>query len=143
LLVRPLINLGLPQWLDAHPREALGAFGWALFAAIMTRMPVPASDPVWGVLPEDDGSAEALTGWRVGLDRWLRRRTRVRLAHVVRRPGWFTFSEGATLVRFPLASADIRLRRHALDVDPGWVPWLGHTIHFAYDDHPLVGMERA
>jgi hypothetical protein len=143
LLVRPLILLGLPQWLDAHPREALGAFAWALFAAVMGRVPVPATDPVWRVLPEADASAEALTAWRVGLDRWLWRRTRVRLADVVRRPGWITFAEGTTLVRFRLAGADIRLRRHALDVDPGWVPWLGHAIRFAYDDHPLVGMGRA
>jgi hypothetical protein len=142
LLVRPLILLGLPQWLDAHPREALGAFGWAIFAAILARTPVVATDPVWRVLPEAEASADALTAWRVGLDRWLRRRARVRLADVVRRPGWFTFADGATLVRFRLASADIRVRRLALDVDPGWVPWLGHAIRFAYDDHPLVGVER-
>lgn len=141
LLPRPLIMLGLPQWLDDHPREALGGFAWELLAAVASRMRVPADDPVWRVLPEAEAQADAglLTAWRIGLDRWLRRCTRIGLAALVRRPGWLILQEGATLVRFRLADADIRLRRHAIDVDPGWVPWLGHAIRFAYDDHPIIG----
>ena len=41
------------------------------------------------------------------------------------------------LIRFPVATADIRLRRRALDVDPGWTPWLGLVVLYVYRDEPL------
>jgi hypothetical protein len=37
-------------------------------------------------------------------------------------------------VRFRLDQADIALRRRALDVDPGWVDWLGLEVTYAYRD---------
>jgi len=36
------------------------------------------------------------------------------------------------LLLFPPAAADIRLRRHALDVDPGWTDWLGLAVRYLY-----------
>jgi hypothetical protein len=27
------------------------------------------------------------------------------------------------------------VRRVALDVDPGWVPWMGRVVQFRYDAH--------
>ncbi len=37
--------------------------------------------------------------------------------------------------------ADVRLavRRAGLDVDPGWLPWLGRVVRFHYDDPPDLG----
>jgi hypothetical protein len=37
-------------------------------------------------------------------------------------------------VDFRLSQADVRIRRVALDVDPGWVPWLGRVVQFSYLD---------
>jgi hypothetical protein len=34
----------------------------------------------------------------------------------------------------PLAAVRIAVRRVALDVDPGWVPWLGRVVTFRYLD---------
>jgi len=37
--------------------------------------------------------------------------------------------------------ADVRLavRRAGLDVDPGWLPWLGRVVRLHYDDPPELG----
>jgi hypothetical protein len=35
-------------------------------------------------------------------------------------------------VFFDLAAADVRVRRSGLDIDPGWVPWLGRVVRFHY-----------
>ncbi len=77
-----------------------------------------------------------LTAWRVGLDRWLRRTAGLRLTDVVRRPGWLIDTGEHLSVRFRTDDADIRLRRRALDIDPGWVPWLGRVVRYHYRDEP-------
>ncbi|WP_018353272.1 hypothetical protein [Longispora albida] len=40
-------------------------------------------------------------------------------------PGWIE-------VHLPLDSVDVGVRRAGLDVDPGWVPWLGSVVVFRY-----------
>jgi hypothetical protein len=42
--------------------------------------------------------------------------------------------EDRIAIRFPADAADPRLRRLALDVDPGWVPWLGLAIRYHFRD---------
>ena len=78
----------------------------------------------------------SLTAWRVGLDRWLRRTAGRRLTDVVRRPGWLIDTGEHLSIRFRIDDADIRLRRRALDIDPGWVPWLGRVVRYHYRDEP-------
>jgi len=48
-----------------------------------------------------------------------------RRAEVVADPGWFD-------IRFSLASVSIEIRRAGLDLDPGYVPWLGVILKFSY-----------
>ena len=140
LIVRPLVLMGLPEWLERHPDLAADGFGRMLLHDIARKMHVPGGDPAFAVLARDpatDGFADAigqLTAWRVGLDRWLRRRARIRLAEVVRRRGWITASGDALSVRFRVDAADLRLRRHALDIDPGWVSFLGLVVRYHYRD---------
>jgi hypothetical protein len=40
-------------------------------------------------------------------------------------PGWIE-------VRFSLRDLDPAIRRAGLDLDPGWLPWLGTVVSFAY-----------
>lgn len=56
-----------------------------------------------------------------------------RLAAVCRRPGRIRFEPGWIEVHLPLDAADARLRRLALDIDPGWLPWLGCVVRICYD----------
>jgi hypothetical protein len=41
-------------------------------------------------------------------------------------PGWVE-------VYLPLDGVDVAVRRAGLDVDPGWVPWLGTVVMFRYE----------
>ena len=138
LLVRPLVRMGLPGWLDRHPDLAALGFARALLRHIGARMRVPPEDPLFALLGASEPQPpEVLDAWRVGLDRWLRRHTRRKLAEVARRGGWLSQTEDRIAVRFPADAADLRLRRLALDVDPGWVPWLGLAIAYHFRDDPL------
>jgi hypothetical protein len=56
-----------------------------------------------------------------------------RLAAICRRPGRIRFEPGWIEVHLPLDAADARLRRLALDIDPGWLPWLGCVVRICYD----------
>jgi hypothetical protein len=35
-------------------------------------------------------------------------------------------------VSLSIDSADIRIRRAGLDLDPGWLPWFGRVVRFHY-----------
>jgi hypothetical protein len=39
-------------------------------------------------------------------------------------------------IYFPLTSVRLDVRLAGLDVNPGWVPWLGRVVHFHYVDSP-------
>lgn len=70
--------------------------------------------------------------WLTAARRWLRRNAHLGLAEVVARPGRITATRTHIDVFFDLAQADIRVRRAGLDIDPGWVAWLGRVVHFHY-----------
>ncbi len=48
-----------------------------------------------------------------------------RRAEVVAEPGWIE-------IRLALEELDIDVRRAGLDLDPGWLPWLGVVVRFVY-----------
>jgi hypothetical protein len=48
-----------------------------------------------------------------------------RTGHIEREPGWVD-------VHLALADVDVDVRRAGLDLDPGWVPWLGYVVRFRY-----------
>jgi hypothetical protein len=140
LVIVPLIALGWREWL-ADREELIGDAPTArLMHAVSRHYHVAEDDPVAQLftppLDDNDATRDWLVAWRIGLDRWLRRQTRVRLAALVHRRGWITRTEEGAMVRFPVEAADIRLRRLALDRDPGWVDWLGMSVRFAYRDRP-------
>lgn len=62
----------------------------------------------------------------------LLRHTRLPLRRLLHRPGQVWLSPHRVDVLFALRSADIRIRRAGLDIDPGHLPWLDSVIHFHY-----------
>jgi hypothetical protein len=140
LLVGPLVRLGLPAWLAARATLAAEGFGRALMCEMAARHRAPPDDPVRMLAREEPPAlwSDALTAWRICLDRWLRRRARIRLCDVAGKRGWLTIAEDGIDVRFAPDAADVRLRRLALDLDPGWVPWLGLTVRYHYRTEPLA-----
>ena len=138
LVIRALNRVGLGAHLARDADAAASGFDRHLLRHIAARARVAPEDALFALLtaPDPPPSPDALRAWRVGLDRWLRRRVRLRLSDVARVRGWLQLTDTTLLVRFPLDAADIRLRRLALDSDPGWVPWLGLVVRYRYGDAP-------
>ena len=65
---------------------------------------------------------------------YLRRHAKMSLRSLVRRRARVILTATHWDVMFPLADIDLRVRRLALDTDPGWVPWLGRVVQLHFDD---------
>ncbi|MFY0566324.1 hypothetical protein ACN28E_21145 [Archangium lansingense] len=89
-----------------------------------------------GTLPTtlhgEDDLGLLLRGLLTALRRWCRRHARMGLHDLVRRPGRIVATRTHVNVLFDIRQADIRVRGAGLDVDPGWVPWLGRVVRFHY-----------
>ena len=159
-LVPVLERLGFAEFLEMHPSLLESNFPALLLRFIGARTGMKPHDPMWLALGEAEPfQFEELRGmpeparlllaspapraridrpqiaWLTALRRWCRRHARVGLISLVRRPGRVATSLTHLDIFFDLAEADLRLRRMALDVDPGWVPWLGRIVRFHYLDH--------
>jgi hypothetical protein len=84
------------------------------------------------VQPHADLIALATSAWLVASRRWLRRFARIGPADLIARPATIASTPTHLDVSFDLARADLRARRAGLDLDPGWVPWLGRVVAFHY-----------
>lgn len=141
LTLLPLWHLDWPgflarnrQWIEHKPTAQLIAF-----IAQHHRLGNDALGQYWSEQSATQTVAippETLALWRIALDRWLRRRARLNLASLVKRRGGVDIHHETVRVRFPSDSADIRLRRLALDRDPGWLDWLGQSVRYIYSDQP-------
>ena len=63
---------------------------------------------------------------------YLRRYCRMSLRTLLTRPGRVVLTPTHWDVIFDLNQTDLRLRRVALDSDPGWVVWLGKVVQFHF-----------
>jgi hypothetical protein len=72
--------------------------------------------------------------WVIAIRRWCRRYARMGLHDLVRRRGRVAFTRTHVDVTLPLRGVDVRTRAVGLDLDPGWVPWLGRVVAFHYTD---------
>lgn len=92
---------------------------------------VPQTEP-----PEDfRRRAEALAAqWRAWLDEAAPDLPEPRLDAVCRRKGRLRLEPGWIEVHLPLASIETAIRRLGLDLDPGWLPWLGCVVRVCYDE---------
>ncbi|MFB7051944.1 hypothetical protein ACWF95_07180 [Streptomyces vinaceus] len=54
------------------------------------------------------------------------------VAAVARRPGRITAETGWIEVELALADTDLAVRRAGLDLDPGWLGWLGAVVRYRY-----------
>ena len=70
--------------------------------------------------------------WTLAVRRWCWRTAHITLREVVCRPGRILVSRTDLDVSLPIDSADLRLRRVGMDLDPGWLPWFGRVVRFHY-----------
>lgn len=135
LFVLPVLQrLGFAEWQAAHPDEPLCA---AVLHQLLHRLALPPDDPAWALvasLPAPVGGVPALwvEHWVTAVRSHLRRQARIGLASLCLRPAHLRWSPSHLDVHFALASADLRVRRLGLDVDPGWLPWLQRVVAFHF-----------
>jgi hypothetical protein len=154
-LVNVLASLGFERWLERQAAQAARPFVDALFTQLLDAGTEAPADPqrAWFAQSTTDAatlagsdfieadaglaSSHALRLWRARLRRALRRRAGIDLHDVLRRQAWVSGTSAHLDVVFPLAEVDLRLRRHGLDSDPGWVPWFGRIVafHFVGAEH--------
>lgn len=155
----------LPAWRDAQvvPRLLINLLerlrtppadpAWQLCAGLLApeattpdplSFPIPPAwrDPALAMpLPEagtplNPGQAADL--WLRATRRWLRRRAGLGLASLVNRPAGLIWNATHLDVVFDLNQAEPRIRRAGLDLDPGWLPWLGRVVSFHYQQDGLA-----
>jgi hypothetical protein len=73
--------------------------------------------------------------WLIAVRRQLRHQAHMGLIDLCRRPAHLAWSSTHIDVVFAANAADLRVRRLGLDLDPGWVPWLGRVVRFVYGAH--------
>jgi hypothetical protein len=118
-------------WPPQSPAEAV-----AWLDALADRLRIPAGDGIRLAL-----DALRVTGreepvrplpW-IALRRAALALTRRPLRRIAARPGRLRLTRTQLSITLPLATVDLRLRRAALDVDPGWSALLGRVVRFHYD----------
>jgi hypothetical protein len=148
-------ELGLPEKLTVAEPLALRPFRWTLHALGLALAPLEPDDPAAlafaglgpdseapsaGEEPPTEAETAVLAGHAARVAERLREllerleepadevlaSVRARRGEIVSDPGWLE-------VHLALEDVDLDLRRAGLDVDPGWIPWLGAVVRFVYE----------
>jgi len=133
-LVPLLTRLGVADAIgeDARPND----LPQRIFATLLRRLPIADDDPLWLLcaLPlEADSEADGeVARWLGRCRRLLRRDVGIGLYSLVCRPARIAITATHVDVWQAIDAVDLRVRRAGLDIDPGWVPWLGRVLRFHY-----------
>lgn len=139
LFLIPLLRrLGLETRLAATPALLESAFPARLLLHVGLRFGLDARDPLLlslgTLLPDTPAPEAAFTPWVAALRRACRDKCSMNLHAVIDRPGQLHRTPAHLDLVFDPAQADLRLRRAGLDLDPGWVPWLGLVVRYHFSD---------
>jgi hypothetical protein len=139
-LLMPLVShLGIAHLLQENPELLEVNWPVGLLRTLAHALHVPADDATLSPLTIGDESAAVMPAHRMLTARWIRamrawcRRADISLAAIVRRPGTISATRTHLDIFFDPRYSDIRIRKAGLDVDPGWLPWLGRVIYFHYE----------
>ena len=117
------------RWL-ARLAATLGLEPDPPLAAFLATEAALASPDALAVLPPlaEEARLEAFAATRYGADLWR--------ADAFRLPARIVATPSHVDAHFRLADARLGLRRAGLDLNPGWLPWLGRVVTFHFDDGP-------
>lgn len=156
-LLNLLEDLGLPREMSGDEALRERTLRWSLHRLALTLVPEAATDDpaalaFAGLAPDaappseseegpSDAESEALASYAARAEGALRERLEERRdeprasllafvcgrrAEVIADPGWFE-------VRLSLDDVDMDVRRSGLDLDPGYLRWLGAVVKFVYE----------
>ena len=147
--------VGLPHAVLAEPDLGGRSLPWLLQAVAVTLLPVPGDDPALAAFAGLDPAEPS--PWRAGLpatagEARAVRRIAERWAQAAASALGRSVSEGEATVRalaarrgtvlfapawieivLALDEVDVDVRVAGLDLDPGWVPWLGCVLRYRYE----------
>jgi hypothetical protein len=147
---------GLPGVLETDARLAARPLRWSLHQLALRLVPIRADDPAALALagmppqmPVPAGSPAApaeeaaldqhVAGWAAAVTRALTQARRPEddtriptLWLLARRPGLIVADPGWLEVQLNVDDVDLLVRRAGLDLDPGWLDWLGTVVVFRY-----------
>ncbi|WP_437755033.1 hypothetical protein [Sorangium sp. So ce1389] len=114
----------LPDVAAALPAAALDLLAPAALPPAAALSPAAALPPMRG--------ADLLAVFRRAARRYSRRVASMGLRTLVARPARVVSSRTHIDLVLDIQRVDLRIRRTGLDLDPGFVPWLGRVLHFHY-----------
>lgn len=79
-----------------------------------------------------------ISTYAAAIDAFLDRYAQTDLRRMVKRPGYVAATPTHLDITFDQNQLDIGIRKAGLDIDPGWVPWLGRVIYFHYKGHKEI-----
>jgi hypothetical protein len=153
-------DAGVPSVLLNDPRLSTRSLSWCLHQVGLAVVPVDHDDPAVLALagvaprhladidatqPDDDevqAVAESAQAWSAATVQRLREHGAparddvddpTLLTRAVGRQGRVRHEPGWVEVVFDVADTDVLIRRAGLDLDPGWVPWLGTVVRYWYE----------
>ena len=154
LLLNVVDELGLPDDIAGHPDLSERSFRWCLHRLGLTLISIEPDDaaalafaglspdtppPSVNVEPATPREDTAIGAYATRIQDDLRDRLDVaqsipalmafvchRHAEIVADPGWLE-------VRLSLDSVSVDIRRAGLDLNPGYLPWLGMVVNFVYE----------
>ncbi len=74
-----------------------------------------------------------IRAWTLSVRRHTRRLSGLSLNVIAKRFGNYTATRTHLTVQLPQSGLDLQIRRAGLDVDPGWLAWLGKIVEFQYN----------
>ncbi|WP_157270220.1 hypothetical protein [Azohydromonas aeria] len=142
LLLNLLRALRFDDWWRAQPPALAADVAEALLWRALEQVGAPRDDAQRDWF-RDAPTAAAPTRaearrWLARSRRALRRHAHMSLRELVCRPAWVSATPTHIDVIQGLDAADLRLRRLGLDVDPGWVPWIGRVVSLHFIDPALL-----
>jgi len=118
-------NLTLALWQDQIPAAARR---WVRGCVLQRQAAVP---------PVNDLDL-IIRAWVAAIGRFLHKYAQSSLRRMVARPGHVATTPTHFDVTFDPAQLDIGIRRAGLDIDPGWVPWIGRVVYIHYQDREEI-----
>ncbi len=66
--------------------------------------------------------------------RYIRKYAKISIRKLIKRPAYIALTKTHMDITTSMKNLDIRIRIAGLDINPGWVPWLGRVIQFHYTE---------
>jgi hypothetical protein len=141
-LAEPAVLPTLRAQAGLDPHDALHTAQLMQAVALALRVPLDdtamtvmtAGQPSQDVSPAMQAAANRLVAqWAQWLDEALPDAPEPRMVWVCQRPGRLKLEPGWIELHLDMDRIDTRLRRVGLDLDPGWVPFIGAVVRIRYD----------